>query len=465
MFLHEGSPSTMNGSKWTFLCAFSCVAALTVVSCPSRPKAPDRPPNVLFMSLDTLRADHLGIYGYHRDTSPFLDLVAQEGIVFERAIAQSPHTYDSHKSLFQSRYPGRFDDAGTVLADVLRQHGYYTAGFTGGGFVAASFGFDKGFDLYREYPKGLRDSLPDLRSWLVQEAPTRAPYFVFLHTYDVHVPYQPLPLFGELYDRGYAGPVVPELTSIFQRQYLGLNPPDERFLAIEWNEADRRRYEALYDSEIRQADAALRGFFNFLGSCPAWDWERDILVIFSDHGEEFWEHGAIGHGMTLHDELIRVPLVIRLPGAEAGGLRIDRTVELMDLGPTILELVGAQPPADFRGASLVPLFRNPEEGKRIDPRNRVAVSLTVKGQFSVIRYPWKLIQKAEEGTVELFNLAVDPREQHSVSDEHPDIVASLGRILSETLSDVGAKASYLIDPGAVEDPELREQLRALGYLE
>ncbi len=441
------------------ICVVLVVAVVSATSCHHERDQPiDARPNIVLVSLDTLRADHLGLYGYHRDTSPSLDRLAGEAVVFDHAVAQCSHTLDSHMSLFQSRYPTRTGEQMPILAELLSESGYRTAAFTGGGLVAASFGFGRGFELYEETGGGLGESVAMMVDWL-DTVDIAEPFLVFLHSYDVHVPYDPSPPYDELFVRPYNGPVVAGKTTSLQRQYMGLDPPDEAFLAVEWNEADRHQFEALYDAGVREIDSHMARLLEFLDRSPVWSWEKDVLVVFSDHGEEFWDHGSVGHGMTLYEELIRVVLIVRFPGIKKSGARVRQTVELMDVVPTLLSLADVQVPAEFSGASLMPIIERDQSTEG----HRAAVSLTVGGLRSITAYPWKLIYSAQSDTELLFNLSDDPRETTSLAGERPEVVEVLKNLLSSRLSGYVSRDS-IVDESEIEDPALLEQLRALGYV-
>jgi len=434
----------------------------TALACSqSQPQTADEahPPNIVLVSLDTLRADHLGCYGYTRDTSPVLDALAERGVLFERAIAQASHTQGSHMSLFQSRYPTRIGDENAILAQVLQGAGYHTAGITGGGFVSADFGFARGFETYDDYPDGFVSSFPAAKKWLKDKA--RPPFFLFLHTYDIHSPYDPGRDFVEPYHpEEYAGPVLPEKTTDYVRQMMGLSPSDETFEKIEWNSGDQQWMEALYDGGIHKTDEVMGHFIEVLNNHPGWSWERDILVIFSDHGEEFWDHESLGHGQTLYQEGIHVPLIMLGPDATVAGRRVTEMVMLMDLAPTLLEMVGITQPPSFTGRSFTALMNAATDGAE----HRVVASETVGRVTSMIQYPWKLVRYGKEKRIELFNLEFDPEEKNPIQDDHPQIVAQLAKALKTQIKE-GREIQVFISADSIEDEALREQLRALGYVE
>ncbi len=421
---------------------------------PGEAGAPDGGWNLLFVSLDTLRADRLGSYGHDRPTSPSLDALAARGVRFATAVAQAPWTRPSHRSMFTGLYPvsnGGLESP--LLAEALWRAGYRTTAITGGGQIAPRFGFDRGFESYRidrweEEPERV------LRAF---EANRGRRQHVFLHTYRVHDPYRGT-AFVEGMPRGRIGETFGE--------------HDWRALDKELTPEEQRYVAALYDSGIVELDRAMgevidgleeRGFL-----------ERTIVVVTSDHGEQLWEHGGWRHGQNLYDEQILVPLLLYLPpglarelGVEPGTV-IERQVELVDLYPTLLDLVGVERSHPVQGRSLLPLLT----GGEIVPREAFAENTNIKAwerkMFRSERF--KLIKSiprggarargAEEG-FELYDLRRDPGELTDVSTRHADVV----RRLDERLTALGASLQGLDEELPADlDPELRKQLEALGYL-
>lgn len=411
---------------------------------------PAPPRGVVLLCLDTLRADHLGAYGYERPTSPAIDALAAESVVFERAIAQSASTLPSHRALFQSRLASAARPDAPVLAEVLRAAGFRTAAFTGGGNVAAAFGFGRGFERYDEDREGLVSALAELESWLAERGGER--FFVFLHTYDVHLPYDPPPPFDTMFGPAYSGPIDGRNSRDVLRRQRGLDGAAAR-PAKPLSETDQERIVGLYDGGIRYTDGlvgALRRILDRLGLA-----DETLLVLYSDHGEEFADHGSWIHSHTLYDELVRVPLIWHQPGLAPA--RVAAQVRLMDVGPSLLAAVGVAPPDAFEGESLLPLLAGG------DGPARPAVSEMHKSK-SLSVWPWKLIG---DGThFELFDLSRDPHERTDRAADEPqrlaELVAALGRALGT------ASAAPVAVPETDEraiSPDLEDRLRELGYLE
>ena len=335
---------------------------------------PSSPPkNVLLISVDTLRADRLGCYGYGRPTSPRIDGLAAEGVRFHQAISQAPWTTPSHASLLTSRYPSshrvnqswsKFDrflsqgrgyrvlaEDATTLAEVLQGHGYRTLALTGGATLAAEVGFAQGFDEYREDSFGLLKRVrPMLGKWLQESRDV--PFFIFLHTFEVHAPY----LHTEMTE-GVLTDANREAISTRSREPGHEDVDGFASLLRELGLFRRDVASALYDGGIRFTDAFLGRLLDDLGRLGLA--ERTLVVLTSDHGEEFADHDPSrfydAHCQTVYDEVIRVPLVLRLPGRIPGGRVVDAPVELVDVAPTILDVLGIDVPGAMEGKSLLAL--------------------------------------------------------------------------------------------------------------
>ncbi len=335
-------------------------------------------PNIILISLDTLRADHLGMYGYSKDTSPFLDRLGATGSVFEDVVSQAPETLASTMSLMTGRYPSnhrvfkaahRLVDDKATIAHHVRGQGYQTAAFVEGGFVESPYGFDLGFDLYHNGEKqpahkggDVEGTFSRAKDWITENDDKR--FFMFLQTYEIHTPYAPPEKYkkrfvdpnyeGYLRDRVFDDELARKI--IDENAEESLTPEDLEYVI------------ALYDAEIAYVDAVLEDFFYFLTTRGR---QNDTLVVItSDHGEDLGDHNAVGvHGHTLHRSVTQVPLLItgwtvpadlRIPGR-----RWVHRVGLIDVAPTILEIAGVPDEArkDMHGQSLRPLLANPQPGE------------------------------------------------------------------------------------------------------
>ena len=423
-------------------------AVSTATSETARVTGDARIKNVILITLDTLRADHVGLYGYERATTPNLDRFAEEAVVFERAFAQASSTRPSHQSLFQSRPASAAERNGLALAQVLAESGFRTAAFTGGGNISSKLGFAQGFEIYEESDTGLAGSLPKAASWIREHRQER--FFLFLHTYDIHLPYDPPEPHASMFTESYDGPIRGDNTRETLRRVRHLDRHTDD--VAELDARDRERVVALYDGGIHYTDAQLAHFFILMNEL---DLDRDTLVIFiSDHGEEFWDHGSAIHSHTLYRELLHVPLLIRAPGMTP--TRVATTIPLMDLAPSILELLEVPLPAQFQGRSFSGLIAGTETGDR-------PVISEQRSLKSWMEYPWKLIRGESADDLQLFNLADDPLEQTNLADPRSDIAERLGAKLDARIAGNTAREVLELEPG-IDDPEHMKRLRALGYI-
>jgi arylsulfatase A-like enzyme len=468
--------------RWLRVALAHC--ALAAVGCGP---TPDPRPWVVLVSLDTLRADHLVPYGYARETSPALARFAAEAVRFDAAHAQATATLPSHLSLLTSRLPpelgitradGRNDtqartrlrlaDGVETLAEALRLAGYATAAFTDGGFVHPYYGFDQGFESFSvtsleegAYRDGFPATIGRVREWLAGHAGDPRPAFLFVHTYDIHEPYAPpRPWATAFTDIPYA--------AFAQQRGFAARP----LLLSQNRESLTARDVALatgfYDNGIRATDARLGELFAVLRE--AGGFERAIVSVVSDHGEEFLDHGDFGHGPRVYQELARVPWLLRLPEGREGGRVIPRPVALLDLAPTLLDLVGVPAPAGFRGRSLRALLDGRDDGAWLEERPiYVGVPDRRRDVAALRRGPWKLIRDGETGAMQLFHLERDPGETRDLSAEEPAMAHGLSTQLTQwtrQMQRAAAAEGLLAVPSQEPHPsEHTEALRALGYVE
>jgi arylsulfatase A-like enzyme len=396
-------------------------------------------PSVLLICIDSLRADHLGCYGYSRSTSPTLDSLASRGCLFSRAIAQSSWTLPSHASLFTSLYvkshgvdSGRTalrPDADT-LAEILRRNGYLTAAFVTAPTLTPQFGLAQGFDLYdarcsgrdaaeiygdRTNPCVHRGAVQWLRRW------GNAPFFIFLHYWDVHFDYNPPAPYDTLFDPEYRGTFDGKDFLEDDRIRPGLPARDLEHLV------------ALYDGEIAHTDRYLGMLFAEIRRLGLG--ANTHVIVTSDHGDEFLEHGAKGHGHTLFQELIHVPLIWVEAGRNSGPATVERPVRAIDIGPTILDLLGLSVPPTMEGRSLVGLMRHQAREQTLIFAELSAIKGTRERLSAALFGESKVIRSALTGELRAYDLKSDAGELHPLEPEQLDHGSALREALTRFLGD------------------------------
>lgn len=434
--------------------------------------------NLILISVDTLRADHLSAYGYERSTSPRLDAwAASNAVVFEQAIAQAPTTLPSHTSMLTGvdalRHGTNHQPAQaslTTLAELLRAEGYATLARTGGGYLHPRYGLHQGFDAYRYWLYGhdrdaeLEDGIDASLRWI--ERYQDRPFFLFLHTYEVHAPYRPRqPHFSSFTSDAtppdglvwmvYEEPRADQgFRAVRYAKYRvrSEDPSDDPTVVVETPVA-----RALYDSSIAYVDEQLA---RVLAQVQRLGLEgRTLVVVTSDHGEAFGEQGLAGHGY-LYDSNLHVPLLLALPGGQQAGRRISEQVRSVDIVPTLAELMGFRQPDGLDGESLLPLLagtgHSPREAWTYAANDNHGVSLRLGGRLKYIfnNSAWAPLHGREE----LYRLGTDPGEL--TSDAQGRELGALRRRLGEVLRSAPgvrirlANGSTLPFRGSVASPDL-----------
>jgi arylsulfatase A-like enzyme len=500
----------MKSLLWAFVLALAACstggtdAPEKEASPPSVPKLP----NIVLFSIDTLRADHLGIAGHSGDISPRLDSFGRESVVFERAVSQAPSTTPSHMSLFTGLTPAvhrvvnvdRDNPAVRPLEpfvptfpERLQKEGYYTVGLHAGGNMEGDFGFDRGFHLYSQdfisynWVKAYKEpeDLDVIRQWLRIGKERGRPLFLFLHHYVCHVPYVSAP--EAIRERYLSGKKVPGLTTgpsdetkieiadaldalpSSRRQLIGIaRLYSSRLRWSFWSGVDMARPDhrahvmALYDASVSYADLLFGRVMDILKEEGLYD--NSIIIVTSDHGEEFFEHGGREHG-RLFTEHLHVPLMMRFPaGAGLTPRTVKGTVRLFDVLPTVMDYLKLPAIAPVQAQSFLPL---------VDGRGGYApLVLSYNGpelQFLRIEkggYSWA--DEGYQGSPQtLFDLRADPAEQTNLASARPDLLVDMERIAEKQRAEDAALLERLgsAAPGAQPpDPRLVEQLEALGYL-
>lgn len=454
------------------LCALLILAAL--VSCRDAGGPPAA--NVVIVVVDTLRADHLGHYGYGRETSTGIDRFSRQASLFTECYAPAPWTIPSTVSLLTGHFTSRhritrFRDilapSAVTLAEILRDSGWHTAGFSFNPLVAPHRGLDQGFTSFNEVPDGKSRYYPDIaemftevREWL--DRGSREPFFLFLQPMNVHGPYQvPEHRRSALLGRT-PGPEFSFQDDVWNRVMWG---------QLEWRgkvtEPYLRSFVDQYDTAVRYSLDELGGLFDHLRDRGIY--EDSLIIVTSDHGEELYDHQGFGHSYTLHREVLRVPLYIKLPRQQKART-VSGRASLMDIFPTVTEVVGVDPGLEIDGRSLIPLIRG-----RADPETAAARSMLFHTEWqhrgiarAILSGRYKLIEIEKnyeklENVLRLYDIESDPLESTDLSAEMPEVV----RRLQDEMH--GGFAEYGYPLPAVEQHTLsaeeKEKLRALGYID
>jgi len=442
----------------------AALVVTSLVGCAPNDGLPAGPHPLIIVDVDTLRADHLGCYGYHRDTSPNIDAFAAQSVFFEHAYSQAPNTPPSQATILSGLYPSthgmvfdedRIPDEVVMLAEALSAHGLITAGFHDGGYLRDVFGFGQGFGVYEDGKGGGLETIgPKALQWLREHS--REDFMLFIHTYDTHTPYAPRAPYDTLFMEG-----VPEPTPGFEpttdrMEEIRLSKYTDTLLTLPDN--DLAYAMALYDGEIRAVDT---WFGDFWSTIEALGLDRRATVVFiSDHGEEFQEHGSVLHE-KLYATVTHVPFMIRLPHGRLAR-RVSEVVEAVDLMPTLLELQDAPIPAGIKGSSLVPLML----GQRSEePWRAISESPFFGHRRAVVLGDHHLLYTKRDSTVELYDLRIDPLEQRNLADEAPNVVTALKSLLDSWEVMVGRQQINSPEVVTPLDDETLEQLRQLGYIQ
>jgi choline-sulfatase len=412
------------------LCVTGVVAAVgaaivSMAACGATP----RPRNLLFITLDTMRADRLPPYGFSGVDTPALDRLAEEGVVFEQAFAAVPLTLPSHASLFTGLYPPRLnlrDNVAaplapefTTMAEVLRERGLMTGAFVASGVLGASRGLDQGFVVYNDaavtgcanVPRARRPAnevVDEALSWLGQQS---TPFFAWVHLYDTHRPYK-LP-----------------------SDYEG-------------------RYDNPYLEAIAFEDSQIARLIDHLDARRLLD--NTLVVVTGDHGESLGDHGEDSHGIFIYQEALHVPLIVRGPGLLPR--RVSAVTRLVDVMPTVLEMFGAPVP-ELDGVSLTSFFSRAD----VDPNYEVYAESLYSQRFgwsglrSLRADRYKVIEAPRP---ELYDLATDPAEERNLFEQKHHV----GAAMLERLRMIGGPSGQTLGPRAGIDRAAAERVASLGYI-
>ncbi len=449
------------------------LALAAVCACEQRPELVR--PNLVFVTIDTLRADRLGCYGYFRDTSPVIDQLAGESILFERCLAPMATTYPSHLSLLTSTYPtenGALGNCGAggekfvpterlrSLAQVLRTAGYRTAAFVSTVALKEYTGISAGFDVFDD--PGPRERVAATTNaavfeWL--ESLDDQNFFLWVHYFDPHAPYLP------------PTPFITSTKYAFDDRLAGYlaarkfrapgSVPKRRTTRI-------KSANNLYDSEISYVDSQLGELLERLRARPQ-VWDRTVLVLLGDHGEGLGQHGEMRHG-GIWQEQLHMPLMMRIPGQSSR--RIDRLMSVADIVPTLMGLVELPGKETFldQASGIDRLAEDPGDEFILSQESGAPWKKRPGGsgpRYVLTGREWNLIHDAG-GDDLLFDRRTDPFELHDVRSEHPGVAEKLYGILQTRLELQKERRTVLQPagpaPGKKLDPDTKEQLRSLGYI-
>jgi arylsulfatase A-like enzyme len=450
---------------WTAcLAATVCIAAS---GCRTAPvplgRAADAPARIVVLDIDTLRASHLGCYGYERDTSPEIDAFAEKSVRFKRAFSQAPNTPPSQATILTGLYPSTHGLTGkderlsgeiATLAETLRNDGFETAAFVDGGFMKESFGLDQGFELYDDSrEKGLETIGPKVFDWV--RANAGEDFLLLVHTYDVHAPYgSPPEPYRSMFLEGLDAPTAGFEATAEQLEEVRTSTWSEHPKRLPPN--DLAWAKALYDGGIRYVDAWIGELFDELRDLGIFD--DSLIVLISDHGEEFGEHGSVLHE-KLYATVTQVPFVLRFPGGERAG-EINEEVGLVDLMPTLLEWSGVEIPPGVQGRSLLGAI---SRGARIE-RGAYSESPFFNGQYAFASAGYHLVSTGNPAKLELFYLTEDPTAQVDVARKEPGLVKRMRERMRFRQAEIAKSRAYR-PTREVLDAETLDELRALGYVE
>lgn len=462
-------------------------------------------PNVLLVILDAVRSDHVGCYGYGRPTTPTLDALAAESVLFEDVISPAIWTLPSHASIFTGTYPSRhrtgfgsflLPSALVTLAEFLREQGYATAGFTSNYYSGPKMGLDRGFDVFsnpnsppfkrasgwqgipyhlyrrmqREMEKYLLCDRGGSRAnklvarWLA-DLDANQPFFLFVNYLEAHLPYRP--------PNDRLAAIVQNDEDLISYRQVNQDAWSYMVGQVSMNEGDFAKLMTLYDAAIRYVDGLLAGLLKILGKQGKLD--DTLIFVTSDHGEHLGEHQLMDHQYSVYEPLLRVPLVVRFPTALRKAARVGHLVQTLDIFPTVLDVLGISKSAmpQLQGCSLL----DRELPDRVALAEYLAPNLEVlERRFPYLdhapfnralrsvrcghhKYIW-----SSDGRDELFDLERDPGELHNLIEHQPELAAELRREMESLVGNLEHSESEADSVLAEDDPEVIRRLQDLGYL-
>jgi len=452
-------------------------------------------PNVVICVVDTLRPDYLGVYGHDKPTSPAIDALAVESVVFEHAYSPAPWTLPAVVSLLIGTFPcehlvlvdgQKIASEQQPLAERLSAAGFRTAAFISNPYAGKMTGLDRGVEKTVAQPPLQNTTGADLEPWL--EADSKKPFFIYVHNIEPHnpcdVPAESIAPFGEV-----PADELPRMRAALNdfRRLTRVDFEAGQAVGTTDNTAAQDAAMALlrtmepqiricYEAAVRRADESVGSIIDMLKKRRVWD--QTLFILVSDHGEEFDEHGGWLHDQSVYEELIHVPLIVHFPKGQYGGTRVASIVNLVDVLPTVAEVVGRPKVAEnARGTSVVPLAAGAPAADS-DAFHVVAVRMNRKkfyrpfketrGDVNVAlrQRNWKAIFNVETKSFELYELKEDAGETNDVADNEPDLARAMQRIAQTWFDECASGAAATAVPGTEGlDEATKQRLRSLGYVE
>jgi len=436
--------------------------------------------NVLLIIIDTLRADHVGCYGYSRLITPTIDMLSKDGVIYNHVYAQSSWTKTAVASLMTGLYPSQhnvYNEFGdyctlpreiTTLSEILKNAGYTTVGISANPHIIPEYGFDQGFShFFRSNNLWTTNSTRAVTDFVTRYLKSREGLkgtFLYIHYMDPHDPYSPLidcENFSNNYEpenvnikRGIAFKLSGEW-AMEDKLRTGAIP-----IPMPMTEQDLNYLVSLYDCEIRQVDEGLGEILRALEETGARD--NTTIIVTADHGEEFLDHEMLRHGYQLYEETVKVPLIIYKPGFSPPVSKVEKPVELIDLFPTILSIFDVPLTGDIDGHILPPF-----NASRLAASDAAILGMTRfrnQNKAFLLERDLKLIKDFISGRSELFDLSKDPMEKHDLAEDNREMAQKM----SSRLDDAIARSTRIIDSPDFKPPDneaLKEMLRTLGYVE
>ncbi len=449
---------------------------------------PGKKPNLILIFLDSLRADHLGCYGYGRETSPVIDNLSRRGVLVRNVVSPAPATFPSVHSIITSRASNRFflsprcslPGSEITIAEILRARGWKTAAFSSSPLIIGrsesghyAGGFDQGFETFDDTnpagkkwgwvsktPEGIIDkAIP----WL--ESNSRERFFLFLYIMDPHDRYHSPEPFNSLYDPAYHGRKMVSKGDATHYEQRIIRGKESRL-----KDVDVRHLEALYDGEITYADTQIGRLLDAIRRLGIE--KNSLIVITSDHGEEFFDHGGLKHCYTLYRELIDIPLILSWPSGLPSGVVVDNhLIQGIDIVPTILDLMGLSAPDVMEGTSIKPLLFSSDISSRgyalseapfIDAKTLITPEWKYIHHFETELLHPHLAPKYAKGRA-LYDRKHDLREENNLVDKHPEIARKMLDFMLKILPPEERNRLEKRTPLTLDEDSIK-QLKSLGYL-